>query len=194
MPIQISCPSCQRQLRVPDNLMGQMVKCPSCQNTFVASVEESAPPPRREENVREDAPAPREKRREPLEERYEEEAEPRRRRRRDGDEFDDRPSRRGDFIPHRGSTILTLGIISLVLIPFCSLLAAGLGIPAWIMGNNDMAQIRAGVMDPAGESNTNVGRILGMVSTILFLLGLLLGCCYVVFVVGVAGAGAGGAR
>src|SRR5262249_44116855 len=150
MPIQISCPSCQRQLRVPDNLMGQMVKCPSCQNTFTAAVEES-PPPRREENVREQAPPPRE-RREPLEERSEEEAAPRRRRRRDDDDFDDRPSRRGDYVPHRASTILTLGIISLVTIPFCGLVSICCGIPAWTMGNKDMAQIRAGVMDPSGES------------------------------------------
>ena len=37
MPIQIACPTCQRQLRVPDNLIGEMVKCPSCQNTFTAT-------------------------------------------------------------------------------------------------------------------------------------------------------------
>jgi predicted Zn finger-like uncharacterized protein len=177
MPIQISCPSCQRQLRVPDNLMGQMVKCPSCQNTFTATVEESPPTSRREENVREEAPRPRE-RREPLEERYEEEAAPRRRRRRDEDDLDDRPSRRRSregMEPHRGTLILVLGILSLVGLGILA------GIPAWIMGNADMKKIRAGEMDPEGESNTNIGRILGMVSTIIFLVTLIpftVCCCF----------------
>jgi predicted Zn finger-like uncharacterized protein len=163
MPIQIACPTCQRQLRVPDNLIGQLVKCPSCQNTFTATAEESTP--RRDENVREEPPA-REDRHSTLEERYQED-EPRRRRRRDNDdEFNDRPRRRREGMePHRGTIILVLGILGLV----------GIGTPitgiiAWVMGNSDMAKIRAGTMDPEGESNTNIGRILGMVSTILFLL------------------------
>ena len=39
----VSCPSCARQLRVPEELLGKAVKCPSCQSTFTAN--ESAPPP-----------------------------------------------------------------------------------------------------------------------------------------------------
>ena len=46
------------------------------------------------------------------------------------------------------------------------------------MGNNDMQAIRAGRMDPEGESNTNIGRILGMVGTILHLIPLLLVFCF----------------
>jgi predicted Zn finger-like uncharacterized protein len=158
MPIQIACPTCQRQLRVPDNLIGQMVKCPSCQNTFTATAEESQPP--RDENIREERPSP-------LEERADDD-EPRRRPRRDDDDFDDRPPRRRrrreDMEPHRGTMILVLGILALTGLGILT------GIPAWIMGNADMAKIRAGTMDPEGESNTNIGRILGMVSTIIFLL------------------------
>ncbi|HTU90835.1 MAG TPA: MJ0042-type zinc finger domain-containing protein [Gemmataceae bacterium] len=52
MNLTISCPACQRPLRVPERLLGQAVKCPSCSHTFTApeSVEEpprrpSAPPP-----------------------------------------------------------------------------------------------------------------------------------------------------
>jgi predicted Zn finger-like uncharacterized protein len=37
MPILIQCPSCERRLRVPDNLLGKQVKCPSCQTTFTAA-------------------------------------------------------------------------------------------------------------------------------------------------------------
>ncbi len=32
----VSCPSCQRKLQVPDNLVGQDVQCPSCSATFLA--------------------------------------------------------------------------------------------------------------------------------------------------------------
>jgi predicted Zn finger-like uncharacterized protein len=167
MPIQISCPTCQRQLRVPDNLIGELVKCPSCQNTFTAEAAESRPP--REESVREE-------RHSPIEERAEE-GEPKRRRRREDDDFDDRPSRRrrrADMEPHRGTLILVLGILSLTGLGILT------GIPAWIMGNADMAKIRAGTMDPEGESNTNIGRILGMVSTIIVLVTVIpmgLCCC-----------------
>ncbi len=35
MNLTITCPSCQRPLRVPENLLGQAVKCPSCSHTFV---------------------------------------------------------------------------------------------------------------------------------------------------------------
>ena len=46
-----------------------------------------------------------------------------------------------------------------------------------------------GTMDPEGESNTNIGRILGMVSTILWGLGLLGGCiCFCLIpLIGAAG-------
>src|SRR5947209_2382898 len=46
MPTEISCPSCLRQLRVPDDLLGKTVRCPSCQSTFTATASESpAMPP-----------------------------------------------------------------------------------------------------------------------------------------------------
>jgi hypothetical protein len=44
MTYTITCPSCRRQLRVPDDLLGCMVKCPACSDHFPA--EEPAPPPR----------------------------------------------------------------------------------------------------------------------------------------------------
>ncbi|HEV3082162.1 MAG TPA: MJ0042-type zinc finger domain-containing protein [Gemmataceae bacterium] len=40
MPELIQCPSCDRKLRVPDNLIGKKVKCPSCSKTFVAAAAE----------------------------------------------------------------------------------------------------------------------------------------------------------
>jgi hypothetical protein len=65
--------------------------------------------------------------------------------------------------PHRGTLILVLGILGLLLCQF-------LGIPAWIMGSNDLKAMDAGLMDPSGRSTTNAGRILGIVATILLIL------------------------
>lgn len=45
MPTIVACPSCSRQLRVPDELLGKQVKCPSCQTIFTAEAPEPAPPP-----------------------------------------------------------------------------------------------------------------------------------------------------
>lgn len=67
--------------------------------------------------------------------------------------------------PHRGTLILTLGILSFVC---CGLLA----IPAWIMGNTDLAEMRAGRMDRAGEGLTNAGRILGIIETVFMVIAL----------------------
>jgi len=189
MPIQLSCPACQRQLRVPDNLVGQMVKCPGCKEAFKAVVEE-APPPSTPAPPRSSAPPNdddrfRDQERDP---------EPERRvarRDQDYDDDDDDRSRRGsrrrsrrNLAPHRGTLILVLGILAFV--------GGGIitGIPAWIMGSNDLKEIRAGRMDPEGESNTNVGRILGMVCCI-FNLVILLVCCpiWLIFVIGANAAG-----
>ena len=46
MPILSRCPLCQRQVRVPENLLGRKVRCPACQQTFVASAEGGAAPSR----------------------------------------------------------------------------------------------------------------------------------------------------
>jgi hypothetical protein len=69
--------------------------------------------------------------------------------------------------PHRGTLILVLGILGLVV-------CAPFGIAAWIMGSGDLKQIEAGQMDPEGRGLTNAGRICGMIATILLALGVVL--------------------
>tara|TARA_B100000949_G_scaffold227925_1_gene234835 strand:- start:5 stop:487 length:483 start_codon:yes stop_codon:yes gene_type:complete len=64
------------------------------------------------------------------------------------------------YAPHRGALILTFGILGIA----CCF---PLGIAAWIMGNNDMQQIEAGMMDPTGKGTTNAGKICGIIGTIL---------------------------
>ncbi|MDP7177462.1 MAG: hypothetical protein QF749_04135 [Verrucomicrobiota bacterium] len=69
----------------------------------------------------------------------------------------------GGMEPHRGTLILVLGILSLVLCGFFT------GIPAWIMGKGDLAKIQAGQMDPEGQGMTKAGMICGMICCILTL-------------------------
>jgi hypothetical protein len=72
---------------------------------------------------------------------------------------------------HGWTLILVLGILALVMG------GAGLilGPIAWIMGNADMKKYRDGTMDPEGEQQTNIGRILGMVATLLHAVGCVVG-------------------
>jgi hypothetical protein len=169
----INCPSCQRRLQVPDTLVGQDVQCPTCGATFVAAIG-GLPPKPTEHLPEEDAPhvdlGPEEPRERPV-----------RRRRYDDDDYGDyddddryRRRRRRDLLPHRGSTVLTLGILSLVL----GCLGIIFGPIAWAMGNTDMAEIRSGRMDPDGEGLTNAGRICGIIGTVLGIIGLVLGCLW----------------
>lgn len=71
--------------------------------------------------------------------------------------------------PHRGVLILVFGILGITGICF------PLGIAAWIMGSGDLKEMAAGTRDPEGRSLTNAGRIVGMISTILLIVGVLVG-------------------
>jgi hypothetical protein len=62
--------------------------------------------------------------------------------------------------PHRATLILVLGILGLVV---CGLF----GVAAWLMGSHDLTAMKAGRMDPSGESMTNIGYILGIIATVL---------------------------
>jgi hypothetical protein len=75
---------------------------------------------------------------------------------------------RRDYEPHRGTLVMVLGILSLVVMPII------LGPIAWYMATDDLKKIRAGRMDPEGESQTNTGRVCGMVGTILGIVGLVI--------------------
>jgi hypothetical protein len=68
--------------------------------------------------------------------------------------------------PHRGAVVLVLGILSLVA-------CAPLGLPAWIMGKNDLNAMRSGRMDRSGENMTQVGYVLGIIGTLLIIVQIL---------------------
>ena len=157
-------------LRVPEELKGEQVRCPSCGTVFTAGADEPLPPPPVQPPPVEREPA--------------RAAEPPRRLPALPDDDDDRDDdfdyprrrrRRLDYEPHRGAAVLVLGILS------CVLCGVGLilGPIAWSMGSSDMARIRSRRMDPEGESLTQAGMICGIVGTLLNLLGCgIYGCVF----------------
>jgi hypothetical protein len=83
---------------------------------------------------------------------------------------------------HRGTLILVLGILGLVVCFPC-------GIAAWVMGRGDLRQMDVGQMDPEGRSLTQAGKIVGIIATVLALLSVI---AAVVFFIFFAAAGAVG--
>ncbi|MGZ4961342.1 MAG: DUF4190 domain-containing protein [Limisphaerales bacterium] len=81
--------------------------------------------------------------------------------------------------PHRGTLVLVLGILGLVL-------CGPLGIAAWVMGNGDIKQMDAGTMDPSGRGTTNAGRICGIIATILTIIAVVIALLIIVFGAGSA--------
>lgn len=79
--------------------------------------------------------------------------------------FAEAPSEGQYLKPHRGTTVLVLGILGIVVCFIC-------GIIAWVMGNNDLREMAAGTMDRTGEELTKAGKICGMIGTILAIVGL----------------------
>lgn len=231
MPLLLKCPSCERALRVPDELLGKKVKCPSCGTTFEAEPPPSEPPsaaPEQPETLSlppirlsldddpsapeppplgtpqsvSPTPPPPLPESSPPEPDHEEPSDSERD---DEDEHeDDRPWERRrrrrqvrrDCEPHRGSMILVLGIVSIPLAMvgmccgFCSygigglasVVGLGLAIPGWVMGRHDLARMRAGEMDPEGESQTQSGMICAIIGTVLNALGVLLSLAMLVFI------------
>lgn len=69
--------------------------------------------------------------------------------------------------PHRGGVILALGILGIVCCFIC-------GIIAWVMGSNDLKEMDAGIKDPSGRGLTQAGKICGIISVILQIVGLVI--------------------
>ena len=53
--------------------------------------------------------------------------------------------------PHRGAVVLVLGILGLAVCLIC-------GIIAWVMGNNDLREMDAGIMDPSEPNPKKTAR------------------------------------
>lgn len=69
--------------------------------------------------------------------------------------------------PHRAGAILALGLVGLFVCgPLC--------IAAWFMGNDDLREMDAGLMDSSGRSTTSTGRTLGALGVVLWIIGVIL--------------------
>lgn len=79
--------------------------------------------------------------------------------------------------PHRGTLILVLGILGIVV-------CGPVGVVAWILGNGDLKEMDAGTMDPEGRSLTQAGKICGIIGTILLILSILAVGLFFLFMVG----------
>lgn len=76
------------------------------------------------------------------------------------------PRRPASFMkPHRGALILTFSILSWFI---CCIF----GILAWVFANEDLKQMSAGQMDPAGEGMTRAGKIVAIVHIGLSVVGV----------------------
>lgn len=83
--------------------------------------------------------------------------------------------------PHRGTTVLVLGILGLVVCQIC-------GIIAWVMANQDIPKMEAGTMDPEGLGQTKAGKICGIISVVL--LAVVIVVYAFIFIVGIGAAAA----
>jgi len=63
----------------------------------------------------------------------------------------------------RGTTVLVLGILSIVI---CNIL----GPIAWSMGGEELRRIASGEAPPQGHQGAMAGRICGIVSTVMLIL------------------------
>jgi hypothetical protein len=90
----------------------------------------------------------------------------------------DQPPRR-DSEPHRGNTVLVLGILSLACLMFfwipivTALVGIVLGGIAWFMGQGDLRRMKEHSMDPTGRTTTQAGWVCAIIGTCLNLLWLL---------------------
>jgi hypothetical protein len=81
---------------------------------------------------------------------------------------------RRDSLPHRGRLVAALGTFSMVvgglslcLLGFGAVLAVPVGVAVWLMANHDLELMRSGEMDPAGRTQTENGRVAGIVGIVL---------------------------
>lgn len=67
----------------------------------------------------------------------------------------------------QATTILVLGILGII----C---CVPLGIAAWVMGNRELQAIDSGRRNPDNRGTANAGRIIGIVATVLGLIGFII--------------------
>ncbi|MGW5385411.1 DUF4190 domain-containing protein [Nocardia sp. NPDC003963] len=85
----------------------------------------------------------------------------------------------------QATTVLILGIIGMV---FCQVVAPF----AWVMGRRALNDIDASGGTLGGRSNVMVGYVLGIIGSVLLILGALAAIAYIVIIVVLIGSGSAG--
>jgi hypothetical protein len=180
----IKCVHCGAVLRLREEYIDQEVQCPSCQETFTARLPAERPEAaaRRPVELAPRRPIPLEQDRPPLDfnepprdlNEWEEYRLARRRR-----AYQEMRRQHTRVEPHRGGTILAIGIVSLFL--FCApAVGIALGVAAALMAHNDLAKMHDGFMDPSGEGQTRTGQVCGILGVVVTALSF---GCFILFAV-----------
>jgi len=196
MPISVTCPECEKKLKVGDTAAGKKIRCPACKaivevpTPLAAADEDEAitEVPRKKSSSIQSTPPSRKRRDEDEDEDEDEEEERRPKSRKRRDDYDDgdeeeeerrprkkksKPKRRSSGRPHRGTTILLMGIGSMMCcIP---LVAWILGFRAISMANEDIADMESGRMDDSGQTNTQIGKVCGIIGCVMGVLWVIIG-------------------
>lgn len=79
--------------------------------------------------------------------------------------------------PHRGGTVLALGILSITTAGACGV-GLILSIVGLVMGNRELRGMNSGQIDPAGRNFAATGRNCSIIGLVIAVLMLLLGLLY----------------
>ncbi len=186
MSTVIACPQCRQNLQVPPEMLGKEVRCPGCQHIFTADADGvragvpplTVPPPLPPDDLPEwEKPRPGgepdDDFAEPLEDADTDAdgAEKPRKRKQSrkgssgGGYYEELTRKQRKMqAPHRGVTVLLLGIFSVLCSPgfLLSIGACACGYYAYQFGSHDLGEMQTGRMDRSGEALTRVGWVMGI--------------------------------
>ena len=203
MPEIIDCPQCERKLRVPEEMLGRTVKCPSCSTVFTARAPgvETVSPPAEEDDVVEEGVEEASARRRPpawrpVDDQEDEYADrPRRRRPADDDEEEDEDADRPRRKRRSGGRRYTGGLtgnakgwqkvrlgITLILTAILVMLGTLILLPCGMLVGG-AAAFSLAAPGPGGQPG-NPGAALGVVGMIAILTVVLMLASHILTLVG----------